>query len=279
MRVQEINNSYFNNRYNYNSDTTQQNKSSENKDNRQQGVSFKGAPGKPNFIERFWQWVGKKTSKYYVEPLMNNPKFHEVVEKFTGSSKLMTTHLATVGSVLTSSVYMWRTLTNPDLDPDKRTTLSINQFFGCLAPAIITYKAEHSLKDFNKNLEYDYAGRQMRKLALGKVPPSKVEEFEQNMGKRLKGFPVLMSLFTFTLIYRYLTPVAITPLANWLGEKFNNKKSQQVESDDNKSLDVNKPEIATKIEMNNTGKYDKNDDTRAQKIELETAKKDYKMTA
>ena len=48
-----------------------------------------------------------------------------------------------------------------------------------------------------------------------------------NLGNKLKGISVLASLSVFTLIYRFATPVLITPVANWISNKINeNKKAE-----------------------------------------------------
>ena len=55
----------------------------------------------------------------------------------------------------------------------------------------------------------------------------KAKEMEANLGNKLKGIRVLASLSVFTLIYRFATPVLITPVANWISNKINeNKKAE-----------------------------------------------------
>ena len=89
------------------------------------------------------------------------------------------------------------------------------------------YTVNNALGDLNKKIEYKYAGIQEQKKALGKLSEPQMKELIKKQGTRLKGFRTLASLATFTLIYRYITPVAITPIANRIGEKFNAKKKQR----------------------------------------------------
>ena len=45
----------------------------------------------------------------------------------------------------------------------------------------------------------------------------------KDLGKKLKGVRLLTSLSVFAFIYRYATPVLITPLANWISNKVNER--------------------------------------------------------
>jgi len=43
---------------------------------------------------------------------------------------------------------------------------------------------------------------------------------DKTLVNRLKGMDIAKKLLIFTLIYRYLVPVAVTPIANTLGDKY-----------------------------------------------------------
>ena len=47
------------------------------------------------------------------------------------------------------------------------------------------------------------------------------DEILKSLKKKPAGFRVLASLSVFAIIYRYATPVLITPVANWIGDKYN----------------------------------------------------------
>ena len=47
------------------------------------------------------------------------------------------------------------------------------------------------------------------------------------MGTKKNGVRILADLMTFTLIYRYVVPVLITPIANKIGDKINAKKAEE----------------------------------------------------
>ena len=188
--------------------------------NTNNNLSFKGA--------KDGDWISRLFGKYYGKPMANKKWIQDLSEKFTKVPGSMIEHMATLGSLLTSSVYMTRTLQNKDLEPDKRRTLAINQGLCFIVPTLCAYFVNHKLRGVNKKLEYRYAGLQEQRKALDStLTPEKIAEMNAKFGKRLKAFKDLTSLFTFTFIYRYGTPVVMTPAANWMGEKVNAKKHNQ----------------------------------------------------
>ena len=189
---------------------------------KKQNPNFRAAAPAKNFGDK----IGEFCAKYYAKPLYNKmwlQRFSEQVAKVPGS---YTEHMSALGSAITSSVYMKRTLDNKDLDNDKKKTLAVNQGLCFVIPTILSYWVNGKLLGFNKKQEYKYAGIQEAKKANGLIPPEKLKEFEAKLGDRLKGFKTLSSLLTFTLIYRYASPVIITPLANKVGAKLNSNKKE-----------------------------------------------------
>ncbi len=208
MRIQNINNYPQYKQYNVNRNKYNDNsQKTGNIDN----VAFKA---------KFWDKVGKFFGEKYAEPMYNKEWVHKTSEKLSKFPGQMTQHMSVLGSLLTSSVYMEQTLTKKDLDKKRRKTLAINQGLGFIVPTALGYWVDTKLREKNKKLEYRYAGIQEQKKALGQISAEKAAELEAKLGRRLKGFKTLATLLTFSLIYRFFTPVAITPLANWLGRKF-----------------------------------------------------------
>jgi hypothetical protein len=183
----------------------------------QANVNFKG----------LGDFVGKIFGKYYAVPMMEANWSRKVAEMLAGAKGSMTEHMATFGSAITSSVYMGRTLSNDELESDKKKTLAINQFLCFLIPTIAAYVVNSKLAGFNKRMEHRYAGLQKQKLALGEVTAEQAAKMKKLTSNRLKGFKTLASLGTFTLIYRYVTPVIITPIANAIGGYMNNKSKEK----------------------------------------------------
>lgn len=226
MRIQSINNyqQYNVNNRRYNNNNTQ------NIDNKENSVAFKS---------KFWDKVGKVFGEKYAEPMYNKEWVHKTSQKLSKFPGQMTQHMSVLGSLLTSGVYMEQTLTKKDLDSKRRKTLAINQGLGFIVPTFLGYWVDNKLGEKNKKLEYRYAGIQEQKKALGQISAEKAAELEAKLGSRLKGFKTLATLLTFTLIYRFVTPVAITPVANWLGRKLFDEETPKDKSKENISVQNN----------------------------------------
>ncbi len=229
MRIQSLNT------INYNQ-ARKQNDSQPVKEEENNNPSFKGG---------FGDAVGKFYGEKYAEKMLNQKWLHSVSHKLAGASNQMTQHMATTGSLLTSSVYFYQTVTNKKLDADKRNTLGINQVGCFIVPTICAYGVDHVLRNFNKNMEYRYSGLMRKAMADGNLSPEKCANAIKSLGPKLKCFGALMGLATFTVIYRYATPVVITPIANKIGEHFNKKrkeKAQEVSLNQNNTQNVKENE-------------------------------------
>ena len=44
------------------------------------------------------------------------------------------------------------------------------------------------------------------------------------LSKRVKGFPIVQKLLTFSIIYRYVAPVLVTPAASKIGKALNSEE-------------------------------------------------------
>ena len=204
----------------------------------------------------FGKWIGKLYGSTYGKAVYKSEKIQKASEKLAKAPGEMTEHLATIGSVLTSATYMYRTWHNDDLDPKSRKTLTVNQGLCCIIPAICAYTVSKYLTNFKKKFEYTYCGLKEQQIALGQISKEEAETLKKSFGDKLKSINALGSLITFTLIYRYLTPVVITPIANWMGRKFNGddkpkeQKAQEIvmkpNADTAKEVEMN-PKVKTKL--------------------------------
>lgn len=204
-------------------------------ENKENAVSFKGkAPNgeKANwFVKKFGEWYGK--------PLIESENVANFSGKIADKTKKATQHMVTAGSFLTSGMYVQQTLNKKELDPEKRKTLAINQTLCFIVPTIAAYTVDHLLNDWVKKREYRYSGLQDYKAEMAKIEGKSKEEIEKITGglsNRLKGVRILAGLATFTLIYRYATPVLITPIANKIGDWVNARNAAKKEAENNKMV-------------------------------------------
>ncbi len=211
-------------------------------------ISFNGK-GTGNSSSKFKQLLEKlfikPLAKIYAKTLLESKLVSNVAKQLSTLPGEMSTHMATLGSLLTSSVYMQRTLNNKDLDSDRRRTLAINQGLCFIIPTICAYTVNKLLNNWTKQKEYRYSGLREQEIAIAKLQnknPEYIKSLQESLGKKLSGVRVLAGLATFTLIYRYITPVLITPFANSIGDRINarNKAKEAYKKDTGEHLSAQK---------------------------------------
>lgn len=207
-------------------------KGKEDQDNNSE-ISFK-AKGKPNETEvkglkkLIQNIIIKPLAKLYGKRMYESKGVNNMSERLSKIPGGMTNHMSSLGALLTSSVYMHQTLHKKDLDDDRRRTLAINQGLCFVVPTICAYTVDKWLKKWTKEkIEYRYAGLRERDIAMAKLQGKSTEEIkamQEGLGKKLNGVRTLITLAIFALIYRYIAPVLITPLANKIGDRAMEKR-------------------------------------------------------
>ena len=221
------------------------NENSKNKENdgyKEVGnVSFKGGKKEPN-------WFIKKLGEYYGKPLMEQEWLSKLTNYLTKLPGRTSQHMSVLGSLITSGMYVQQTLTKKELDPDKRRTLAVNQTLGFIIPTIAAYGVNSKMNDWIKKKEYRFTGRQQHNIDIAKLEGNleKAKEIEKALGTKKNGVRILADLMTFTLIYRYVVPVLITPIANKIGDKINASKAEKrrlaQEQQNQKAQEIKMPE-------------------------------------
>ena len=194
-------------------------------DNGENNISFKGKMPSSDKAS----WLTKLLAKWYGKPLMESPKmkkFSNWLLKLPGDAS---EHIVVLGSLIQSSVYVNRTLSNKDLDDDRKKTLAINQTLCFIIPTFAGYIVNSALNGAIKNAGYRYTGLMKQKIAQLKSAGNEKAAKEaaaivERLPKNIKAVGALARLATFSLIYRFLTPVLVTPVANKLGDKYFSKK-------------------------------------------------------
>ena len=172
-------------------------------------------------LTRLSNFISEKMARLYGKPMIESKSMASASEKLGNWSDRITQHMATLGSLITSSVYVQRTLSNKDMDSDRKKTLAINQALCFFVPTAAAYTVDAKINNWVKTKGYRFTGLQKSMIEKAKAEGKDVAEIEKALGQKIKGVRILASLATFTLIYRYLTPVLITPVANWIGDKLN----------------------------------------------------------
>ena len=203
-----------------------------NINNDKSNVAFKGKDKGAGPIARFF-------AKIFSKPMIESDFVSKLASKLNKIPGTVTEHMATFGSLLTSGMYVTRTLNKDDLEPDRRRTLAINQALCFVVPTIAAYTVNKLINKWVKEQGYRYTGlknKELNDVQFGKLQGEAKDEAVKIVNdklKKTKGIRILASLTVFTLIYRYVTPVIITPIANWIGNKINNRH-KAIEENQNK---------------------------------------------
>lgn len=176
-------------------------------------VSFKGRFKEPKFLTpiidniafRFVKMIESKPGQKLVEATAKHPKFN----------KNIFAHLIVAGSTLLSGMYVIKTIGNKNLDSEKRRTLALNQGFVFLLSTVMAYTFDKML---NKKTDAVVAKFKNLNKDLLKTNPAK---FNQCIDGIKKG----KSIVVIDSVYRFLAPVAVTPVANYIGNRLNEKNA------------------------------------------------------
>lgn len=210
-------------------------------------------------MEKVYNDFSEVLAKNVVPHIMDNKLMGWIAEK-SKNTGLLFNHFQAVGSLITSGLYMQKTLSNKDLDKDRKQTLAINQGLTFGISTVGAYALDKYLNNWWQGVTAKYAGLQLddatlatrfksankeikaeNKLikAANKVAGAvkkelkktkSVGDFIDKSGKhteetlnslniRLKGMDVLKKMLVFGMVYRYLVPVLVVPIANKIGEK------------------------------------------------------------
>lgn len=133
-------------------------------------------------------------------------------------NKNLFNHLMTSASVVLSSFYILRTLTNKDLDDKKKKTLAINQALVFSVSTVACYTIEGWIKSKINTFANHFEAVNVKHFIND----------EEKLRKLKKGIDPASKIMVYDMIFRFMAPVFLTPLANYLGNKFNDKKDVKI---------------------------------------------------
>lgn len=262
-----FNTNNFNSQYNYRNNTNNLKKSgiSYNQPSFTAGVydipqkSKLLAPFKKAF-DKFTDFLSDNyTTKLYTSKLANWLAGH--TEKLSS----VVDHMQVAGSVIISGMYVTQTLRNKDLDEDRRKVLGLNQAMTFGLSTLGSYVLDRKLDNWWEGITANFAGKRLGdpdlKNKLKAINENIIKDAETKFGKPwkklskkekpaltttlkyieknipnehleslLRGMGVLKKIVVFGTVYRFISPVAVTPLASWVGNKYFAKKPENTEN-------------------------------------------------
>ncbi len=111
-----------------------------------------------NFFEPVKKLYGKMTdwlAKNVISHVIENKYVFKFADRFKNNDMLYN-HMLAVGSLITSGLYVKRTLDNKDFDKDRRRTLAINQVLTFIISTIGAYSLDTSLNKWWNNITNKY---------------------------------------------------------------------------------------------------------------------------
>ena len=129
--------------------------------NNNKRYSFQGAaPKQSGFFAPFAEKYDKLTdyiADKFTSKYIDSKPIEYLADKFKNSKHLYQ-HTLTVGSVITSGLYMQRTYTNDKLDKDRRNTLVVNQGLTLLISTAGAYLLDKSINGWWEGVTARFAG-------------------------------------------------------------------------------------------------------------------------
>lgn len=180
-----------------------------------QYTSFKATQPKSNIFTPITKPFNKFTDALTTRMARGFAKFFEnkrmkdLIEH-TKKNDNLTRVLTTIVSFFLSGFYMQQTLKNKELDPKKRTTLAVNQGLSFVLPTIGAWLLDGKTDKF---LEKHFSDKY-----------SAVNWNHPEAKKLFHGIQCAKSIIIFGIMYRYIAPVVVTPFANHIGNKLNERK-------------------------------------------------------
>ena len=211
--------------------------------------NFKGAPkiapatvnkadsmfsGVKKVMNKGWDnFIEDCVVKPIVVPAMNS-KFMGWLADKSANIDNMASHMSTAGSFVTTAVYANRTLNtlNKDEEQKKRAkVLAMNQILVTGLSTLGAYTINDKLGKFSKNLGYKFR---------------EANQGSPKLSKRMQGFNIAKQLLIFTLMYRYVAPVVVTPVASKLGKLFESKGGKKEQATVQSQPQSNNTQVASK---------------------------------
>jgi len=164
-----------------------------------------------NILSSFKNQTMNSIAKGYAKLL--NTKMAEKIIKITESNKIhIVKHISAFIGLIISGLYIQKTLTNDKLDPQKKTTLAINQGIVSALATTLGYTFD------------GFAGKKVEKF-IRKFSAANINDTSLPILR--KGIKGAASMIIFATMYRYVAPVVVTPIANHIGNKIQAKKEAE----------------------------------------------------
>ncbi len=190
------------------------------------------------YVDKKWDsFIENGVIKRVLQPVMNS-KFMAKFADNSANMKNLPSHMATAGSFVTTYFYASRTLRtlNKDEEQKKRAKVLVgNQVMVTGLSTVGAYGLNGFLGDFSKKLGYKFR---------------EANQGHPKLSTRMKGFDIAKQLLIFTMMYRYVAPVIVTPFASKLGKVVENYKAKKAGKNDiQPQQQPQQPQVAKQVPL------------------------------
>ncbi len=152
-----------------------------------------------------------------VSRFLQNESVFKTIE-WSKKNKLLMNHLMTFGSTILSGFYVIRTLGNKNLDEKKKKTLAINQSLVFGLSTLTCYTVESKIFSKVNTFANHFEA----------VNHKYMQDAAAELVKLKKGIKPASKIVVFDIIFRFMAPVFLTPVANHFGNKLNEKHDAEL---------------------------------------------------
>ena len=111
-------------------------------------------------LSDFYDRCTDSVAKYFTSKVVDSKPMNYIADKLKDSNNLFQ-HCLTTGSLITSGLYMEKTLTNDKLDKDRKKTLAVNQGLTFIISTAGAYSLDKYLKKWWENVTAKFVGYQI----------------------------------------------------------------------------------------------------------------------
>ena len=151
-----------------------------------------------------------------VAGVMNFKPAQKLFEKTANSDVNIVKHLSALNGLIISGMYVVKTLQNDKLDPERKPTLAINQAAVSVVSTVLGYTFD---KVANKKVD----------KVIEKFQAANMGKGAEKLAEYAGGIKAAASMMIFGTVYRYISPVLVTPIANKLGNIVADRKAQKAQ--------------------------------------------------
>lgn len=146
-----------------------------------------------------------------------------IIKELKARPKRLFSHLIVLGSALMSGFYVSKTLNNDKLDSKKKKTLAINQTAVFALSTVMAYTFDDMISKKTEAIKAKF--KKINEAAIDiKCTAEEKSLASKKIDIHLKGIEAAKKILIFTTMYRFIAPVIVTPLANAIGNRLNEKK-------------------------------------------------------